>query len=247
MKRYLLFLLLVFFAGCHQLPEKDAIKSFLPFGKKDVADTSSTNLTPLDRAKFLQEKKEYPDAIAQYKAVLETKIDAASREQAKIGLSQCLTAIAHYAAALKALEPLPLDVRCDTDAQKLAVAGEILLRQRRESEAVVYLEIAAGSIDLESVTASLSSSDNSDNDNDAAFPDWLPAAAANLASAYTKTDKPQSAVVMYEFAEKLYLRRRQYRQAEQCRQMYDDLYLVMKNYVPFQPAPVAYGLPAGRY
>ncbi|MDR1382664.1 MAG: tetratricopeptide repeat protein [Planctomycetaceae bacterium] len=244
MKRNILLILLtLFFSGCHNLPERGSIKSLLPFGKKDIADTSLTNIPPFDRARLLQEKKEYNDAVALYKAVLETEKTPEIREQVKVFLAQCLTAMTHYAAALKVLEPLPLEIYCDTDAQKLAVAGEILLRQRRENEAVVYLEIAVGSQDLEALTKPIpdGSAEN------IVFPDWLPAASANLACAYIQSDKPQNAGVLYEFAAKLYQQRYQYRQAEQCRRMCDDLCLVMKNYVPFQPAPVANGLPAGKY
>jgi tetratricopeptide (TPR) repeat protein len=193
----------------------------------------------------LQEKKEYKDAIVLYKAALEKESEPAKREQTKVYLAQCLMAMTHYAAALQALEPLPLEIHCDTDAMKLAVAGEILLRQRRENEAVVYLEIAVGSQHLERLTQPLATVPNRPAD-ESAFPDWLPAAAANLACAYTKIDKPQNAAIMYEFASKLYQQRYQYQQAEQCRRMYDDLCLVM-NYVPSRPTPVADGLSPGRY
>jgi tetratricopeptide (TPR) repeat protein len=148
MKRIFLTLFLVGMLsamGCHSLPERGAVKTFLYFGKrKPVVDTAPAELCRLDRARLLQRKKNYYEAIICYREILDTSKDRCESDMAKIGLGQCLIATAKYAAALKALEPLPLEVHSDLDAQKLAVAGEVLLCQRRWEEAETHLARAVG-------------------------------------------------------------------------------------------------------
>ncbi|MDR2756585.1 MAG: tetratricopeptide repeat protein [Planctomycetaceae bacterium] len=215
-----------------------------PFFKKhkSVSVETSTPMNKLERALLLQKSGDYLAAVVAYREVISCSRNRNEIDSAKIGAAECLISIKKFPAALEILEPLSLDVATESNMQKLALAGEILLHIGRFKEAEMYLEFAVGSFDLESLLEQVHSN------SDIAFElvSWIPAATANLGCAYLKNDKPEYAMMMYQFASCLYRRCGDQVLAERSQRMYDDLVSVMRQYAPFKPVPVAKGFAPGR-
>ncbi|MDR2168889.1 MAG: hypothetical protein LBP59_01960, partial [Planctomycetaceae bacterium] len=62
-----------------------------------------------------------------------------------------------------------------------------------------------------------------------------------------KNDKPEYALVMYQFASYIYNKRGDHILATRSMRMYDDLVSVIRQYEPFKPIPVAKGFASRRY
>lgn len=212
-------------------------------GKKTmpVMARTETVVDHFQKAKLLQESGDYMGALVEYRQVSACSNDPVQRDLAKIGAAECLLKTNKYPAALVALEPLPLTVSTEVDARRLALAGEILLRQHRHEEAKAYLEIALNAVDLETYAEKAQCDDPS---LDVAA--WIPSAAANLGCACVKLDQPEHGMVMYQFAAMMYRARGEQMSATKAQRMYDDLAEVLRQYAPFKPVPVVKGFPAGR-
>ncbi|MDR1964973.1 MAG: hypothetical protein LBQ50_14475 [Planctomycetaceae bacterium] len=208
--------------------------------KKPVSIETKTPLSKLERAILLQKSGDELAAVIAYREVIACSRNRNEIDSAKIGAAECLIRIKKFPAALTVLEPLPLDVATENDMKKLALAGEILLHIGRFKEAETYLELAVGSLDLESLL------DQVHSDATLELAPWIPAATANLGCAYLKNDKPEYAMMMYQFASCLYYRCGNQIFAERSQRIYDDLVSVMRQYAPFKPVPVAKGFPPGR-
>ncbi|MDR2116803.1 MAG: hypothetical protein LBP87_10540 [Planctomycetaceae bacterium] len=222
-------------------------QSYRPFFKspffkkhKSVSVETSTPMNKLERALLLQKQGDYLAAVIAYREVISCSRNRNEIDSAKIGAAECLIGIKKFPAALEILEPLSLDVVTESNMRKLALAGEILLHIGRFKEAEMYLEFAVGSLDLESLF------DQVHADVVFELSSWIPAATANLGCAYLKNDKPEYAMMMYQFASCLYRRSGDQVLAERSQRMYDDLALVMRQYAPFKPIPVAKGFVPGR-
>lgn len=235
MKKYCFWMLsvlslLAFASGCHSLHVK----------KQAVLVESEVPVDNMEMARHLQRSGDYLRAVMQYRQVIDCTHDPYVRDLAKIGAAECLMKSNQIPAALVALEPLPLQVRGETEGRKLALAGEILLRQKRDEEAKAYLEIALNSVDLEGFAQQAQCGQL------ASVEGWIPNAAANLGCACVQLDQPEHAMVMYQFAAMMYKVRGDHMAAQKAQGMYDDLAGVLRQYAPFKPVPVVKGFPAGR-
>jgi tetratricopeptide (TPR) repeat protein len=228
--------------------------------------TSESPLGKLDRARLLQRSEDYLGALVKYRDVIACGRDRREIVAAQIGGAECLLAIKKYPAALSILEPLPLNISVDTDVRKLALAGEILLHIGRSAEAEIYLEISVGALELESMLDQNNAAANKvmpihgaeQNKvaevgigvgsvvGDIEMESWIPAMVVNLGCAYLKNDKPEHALVMYQFASYLYQQNGNHILAARSMRMYDDLVSVIRQYEPFKPLPIAKGFSSGR-
>lgn len=222
--------------GCQTAVFHNKAKKSLP-----VMAQTETVVDHFQKAKLLQESGDYMAALVEYRQVSACSNDPRERDLAKIGAAECLLKTNKYPAALVALEPLPLTVSTEFDARRLALAGEILLRQHRNEEAKAYLEIALNSVDLETYAEQAQC-----NDAEFVVAAWIPSAAANLGCACVKLDQPEHGMVMYQFAAMMYRVRGEQMAAVKAQRMYDDLAEVIRQYAPFKPVPVVKGFPAGR-
>ncbi|MDR1485233.1 MAG: hypothetical protein LBT09_10475 [Planctomycetaceae bacterium] len=243
-----------------------------------VRVTSETALSKLERASLLQRSADYLGALVKYREVIACSRNRNEIALAKIGGAECLIKIKKFPAALSILEPIPLDISVETDVHQLALAGEILLHIGRSAEAEIYLEIAVGSLELESmldqtnvasirgtiqnkfangngngnvneninvnVNAGVGVDDNIDFNVE--MEPWISAMIVNLGCAYLKNDKPEHALVMYQFASYLYQKNGDHILAARAMRMHDDLVSVIRQYEPFKPIPIAKGFSSGR-
>ncbi|MDR2762539.1 MAG: hypothetical protein LBB88_08075 [Planctomycetaceae bacterium] len=223
---------------------------------------SDLSLSKLERANLLRRSEDYLGALVKYREVIASSRDSNEAALAKIGGAECLLKIKKYPAALSILEPIPLEVKVATDARQLALAGEILLHIGRTKEAEIYLEIAVGSLELESMLEKNNIATVSDVSkggvvgdrvrggveiDDIEIESWIPAMVINLGCAYLKNDKPEYALLMYEFASYLYQKRGDHILAIRSMRMHDDLVSVIRQYEPFKPIPIAKGFSSGRF
>ncbi|MDO4584937.1 MAG: tetratricopeptide repeat protein [Planctomycetia bacterium] len=227
----LVLLLLIPGVGCHAVAK----------GKKTVEVESEIPLGTYRQARLFHDSGDYLKAVAGYRQVIACSPDPLERENAKIGAAECLMELKKYPAALATLEPLPLQVKLETDAVKLALAGETLLHQHRYEEAEVYLEIALNSLNLEDYTI------QAQTGNLTSAPKWMAPAAANLGCACLKNDKPEEAMVMYQFSALIYRASGNSMAADKSQKMYNDLADVIRLYAPHKPIPVVKGTHAGRF
>ncbi|MDR2642831.1 MAG: hypothetical protein LBC74_08550 [Planctomycetaceae bacterium] len=266
MVRFLIYLLLlssIFAAqGCN------VYRHFLR-KSEPIRVTSESPLRKLDRARLLQQSGNYLDALVKYRDIIAASHDRNEVALAKIGGAECLLKIKKFPAALSILEPLPLDIATQTDVRKLALAGEILLHIGRSKEAEIYLEIAVGSLELESMLdrnpnntapiretlqTEVAGAGNNTNTKigvddvgvDVEIESWIPAMIVNLGCAYLKNDKPEHALIMYQFASYVYQKNGDHILAVRSMRMYDDLVSVIRQYEPFKPIPIAKGFSSGR-
>ncbi|MDR1480618.1 MAG: hypothetical protein LBJ00_16950 [Planctomycetaceae bacterium] len=248
---YILMLLILFFVqGCHvyhhlHKPEPVRVTSELPLRK-------------LERAQLLQQSGDYLDALVKYREVIASCRDRNEVAIAKIGGAECLLKIKKFPAALSILEPVPLNVTEENDVRKLALVGEILLNMERSKEAEIYLEIAVGSLELESMigenvpvlnnggTKNRMVGVGANIDMGVDIEAWIPAMVINLGCAYLKNDKPEYALVMYQFASHLYQEKGDQILAARSMRMHDDLVTVIRQYEPFKPIPITKGFSSGR-
>jgi tetratricopeptide (TPR) repeat protein len=106
-------------------------------------------LSDVDRARLLQDQGEHTAATIEFRKALECAADDWERDEARIGAAKSLIAMHRYAPAMTILGPLPVVAESDFDCRKLAIAGEILLRQHRAEEAETCLELALDGCALE--------------------------------------------------------------------------------------------------
>lgn len=106
-------------------------------------------LSSLERARLLQDQGDHLAATVEFRKVLASEADVWEREEAKIGAAKSLIRTHRYAPAMAILAPLPVLAESDHDCRKLALAGEILLRQHRAEEAESCLELALDGCPLE--------------------------------------------------------------------------------------------------
>ncbi|MDZ7615681.1 MAG: hypothetical protein U1E05_01680, partial [Patescibacteria group bacterium] len=135
---YLLLLAVLLNAGCstiRPLAGKGA-------GKDAGSLATDPRLSTLNRAELLYAQGQYMDAVIEYRLVIDRAADAWERDQAQVGAAKSLIKLHRMAAAMAALGQLPIEPASETDAHKLALAGEIYLRQRRFKEAEPCLELA---------------------------------------------------------------------------------------------------------
>jgi tetratricopeptide (TPR) repeat protein len=110
-------------------------------------------LSTLGRAELLRTQGDYAAAAIEFRKVIDCTEDDHEREQARIGAAKSLIAMHRLPAAMTALGALPVEPASETDCRKLALAGEIYLRQRRSGEAEPCLELALDACPLETILA----------------------------------------------------------------------------------------------
>ncbi|MDR1052540.1 MAG: hypothetical protein LBL39_00030 [Planctomycetaceae bacterium] len=246
----LILLFLFFVQGC---------QVYRHFHKPEpVRVTSELPLHKLERARLLQQSGDYLGALIKYREVIASCHNRSEVALAKIGGAECLLKIKKFPAALSILEPVPLNVTDENDVRKLALVGEILLNMERSKEAEIYLEIAVSSLELESMIGeniplpnygmkqNVTVEMGTNVDADVVLESWVPAMVVNLGCAYLKNDKPEYALVMYQFASYIYQKNGDQILATRAMRMYDDLVAVIRQYEPFKPIPIAKGFSSGR-
>lgn len=296
----LLTLSLLLHVGCSiHRPQLRKAKNTLP---------EDPSLSSLERAELLLAQGDYAAAVIQYRNVIACAEDHWEREEARVGAAKSLIRMHRYAAAMAILGYLPAAPESEYDCRKLAIAGEILLRQRRTEDAETCLELALDACALEAFApqlganwnygqrdvtngsrqvtpASFQTPTHSDLQDQAQEtippgapivepipnmpgsesagpygqiappmqlgavppPSWMPGCCANLGCAYLKSDKPQKAAVMYEFAANLSRQSGDRIAAERAQRICDDLNSVLRQYAPYKPRPVTQRLPPGKY
>jgi hypothetical protein len=295
-------------AGCaRHLPQLRKSPNVLP---------QDPRLSSLDRAIVLQDQGDHVKAVMEFRNVIDCAESHGEREEARIGAAKSLIRLHRYAAASAVLGTLPAVAESESDCRKMAIAGEILLRQRRTEEAETCLELALDACDLAAfgppmrphaivsggqcgatnqceatgrsfpVTgASLQSPvDSGDEDGPPELvppgvrvlepvpgplgpelpgshhrgasplhggtpppPAWLAGCCANLGCAYLKNDKPEKALVMYQFAAHLSRQRGKHIAAERAQRVCDELNAVLRQYAPNKPHPVTQRFRPGMY
>ncbi len=113
----------------------------------------SPQLSSLERAELLFSQGDYVAAAMEYRKVVECPADEWQREEARIGAAKSLVELKKFPAAIVALGPLPTAPASSIDARKLAVAGEVYLRENRTKEAESCLELALDACPLEMLLA----------------------------------------------------------------------------------------------
>lgn len=127
-----------------------------PLGGRDSGGLAADpSLSTLNRAELLYAQGQYMDAVIEFRLVTDRAGDDWEREQARIGAAKSLIKLHRLPAAMAALGQLPVEPASETDANKLALAGEIYLRQRRFKEAEPCLELALDGGPLEAALAQL--------------------------------------------------------------------------------------------
>lgn len=106
-------------------------------------------LSDIDRARLLQDQGDHAAATIEFRKVVECAADDEERDEARIGAAKSLIKMHRYAPAMVVLGPLPVVAESDYDCRKLAIAGEILLRQHRPEEAETCLELSLDGCALE--------------------------------------------------------------------------------------------------
>ncbi len=188
-----------FLYGCNSTPEKE----------KDLAIKFTPEMSPvtLATAVKLEESGKYIEALKQYSQLTECAADRKEYHKAICGKSRCLTKMGKYNLAISVLAPLPVDPRNNRQCEKLAMAGELLMRMNKYPEAESALEVAIS---------------GADTDNRACLY-WLAPASANLGKSYLQNGKLQQAEAMYEKAEKLFGRIKNSRAQKKCRKILMEL------------------------
>jgi len=142
----------------------------------------------LDKAQQMMLQGKYPEAIAEFRKLMDYGETSLTREEARMGLARCFMKIENFAGALKTLRPFPQEPKTENDRHRLALAGEVLLRDDRPEEAETLLEIAMVGFDKPAD----------------AYPSWAAACCENLGCAYLKNGKFSHAIRLYQYAADLY-------------------------------------------
>jgi tetratricopeptide (TPR) repeat protein len=106
-------------------------------------------LSSLERAELLRSQGDHIAATIEYRKVIESAEDPMEREEARIGAAKSLIKLHRLPAAMAVLGPLPVQPMSEWDSRKLAIAGEIYLREHRHEEAETCLELALDACPLE--------------------------------------------------------------------------------------------------
>lgn len=106
-------------------------------------------LGSLERGQLLLDQGDNSAAAVQFRNIIACTEDHWEREEARIGAAKAMIRMHRLAAAMAALGTLPAAPQTEYDCRKLAIAGEIMLRQRRTEEAETCLELALDACELE--------------------------------------------------------------------------------------------------
>jgi tetratricopeptide (TPR) repeat protein len=156
----------------------------------------------------LERSGRYLDALKQYSQLADTAIGRMANHRAMCGKARCLSHMGEHKLAISALAPLPLEPRKPYECEKLALAGELLLRMNKYEEAESTLEVAI---------ASLEGGDKS------AYYYWLAPATANLGKAYLHNSKVGQAQIMFRRAAEYFAAMGNAVAAEKCRTVDQEL------------------------
>ncbi|GEM_PF-6045013 len=127
--------------------------------KPSNAPAADPSLSSIDRAKLLHSQGDYTAAAIEFRKIVDCAEDDWQRGQAQIGVAMSLIKLHRLPAALAALGPLPAEPASETDCHKLAIAGEIYLRQHCPREAETCLELALDAFPLETALAQSAAQD----------------------------------------------------------------------------------------
>lgn len=145
--------------------------------------------------------------MTQYRTILNASESERDREQARLGLAKCFLKLGDFSGASALLSPLTMPPESEADFEKMAVAGEAMLRLGQYEEAEVVLEMATEHL----------------NDPARAMPSWAAACCGNLGYAYLKNNKPGKALLFYQRTAKLYAQQGNTIAARKARQMAGEL------------------------
>jgi tetratricopeptide (TPR) repeat protein len=177
-------------------PRKTPAVSPWPSGEDQTADARRE----FGAANSLEASGRYPDALPLYERV--ASLSPQFGDAAGLGAARCFLAMGKPAPALAALGPLANPALNDPDHEKLALAGQALLMQRKFRAAETVLARAAGAFGGEYPNRS-----------------WAPAAYANFGKALLENDKAGEAATAYGIAARLYAASGQRDKAATCRDM----------------------------
>jgi tetratricopeptide (TPR) repeat protein len=212
MKFYHKLLLLTFLGllGCGSMNSKTPTNSAASY----VTDDGKP-LTPLSHAHLMLRQGKIDLAMTEYTHILGTPGAEQDREQARLGLAKCLLQRSDYASASALLSPLRMPARDEIEMQKLAVAGEAMLRLGQNKEAQIVLKSARENV--QKTTGPM--------------PSWMAACSGNLGYAYLKNGRPDKAFILYRQTADLYRQQGNMLAAYEAQRMADELESVLKQYM----------------
>jgi len=230
-------------------------------------------LSSLERAELLRAQSDYIAATIEYRKVIESAEDPMEREEARIGAAKSLIKLHRLPAAMAVLGPLPVQPMSEWDSRKLAIAGEIYLREHRHKEAETCLELA-----LDACRGRFCETGQS--------PGWCRSTMdrdpprgnpARHATAHPSTTWPwrwggsigsrggisrvrgdnsiavldggwlrEFGLCLSEDAAVVFRMQGSHIAAERAQRVADDLNAVLRQYAPYKPPPVTQGFPPGR-
>ncbi|MBN2641501.1 MAG: hypothetical protein JXR78_07605 [Victivallales bacterium] len=197
-----LFLLSGCAAPAPEAAEEESIA--IDFNQPATLDPGVTEASALQ----LERTGRYLDALKQYSQLADTATGRIAHHRATCGKARCLSRMGEHKLAISALAPLPLEPRKPYECEKLALAGELLLRMNKYEEAESTLEVAI---------ASLEGGDKS------AYLYWLAPASANLGKAYLHNSKVGQAQIMFCRAVEYFAVLNNSAEAVRCRVIAEEL------------------------
>ncbi len=152
-------------------------------------ETVAAELFAADRnkARQMMMQGKYPEAVAEFRKLMDYGETPFIREEARMDLARCFIKMENFAGALKTLRPFPEEPKTKNERRRLALAGEVMLRDNRPEEAETLLEIALAGFEPGD-----------------AYPSWTAACCENLGLAYLKNGKFSQSIVLYKRAADLY-------------------------------------------
>jgi tetratricopeptide (TPR) repeat protein len=178
------------------LPRKNPAVLPWPPGEGPMADAQHEFVA----ANSLEASGRHSDALLLYKRI--ASLSPQFGDEAGLGAARCLLAMDKPAPALAALEPLNIPAQNRLDHEKLALAGQALLMQRKFRAAEAALTHALGGVGEEHTDTP-----------------WAPAAYANFGKALLENDKAEEASAAYRVAARLYAAVGRRDRAATCRDM----------------------------
>ncbi len=161
----------------------------------------------IENAIALESKGDFLAALKNYQRLTNISLDPELAQEAELGCVRCLAKMGKYSSALAMLQPMQENPRSNSECRSFALAGEILIRMGRYADAESMLEISLSSPEMK-------------NFEDA---HWIPAACANLGTAYMKNNKFAQSQTLYFRAYEIFEKNGDRKSAEECRMIVETI------------------------